>query len=152
MIYSRFIQIILRLGLGIPLLIAGESKVADPAMFGAAISTFQILPSPLIPTAALGLPFLEIILGSLLVMGWRVRSAAFSATLLLAIYTVVLSLGLARHLPVECDCYGSSTSAPLSLIRDGILFGGGAFLYILNFPRNQTHPPRGIVSLMIRLK
>ena len=122
-------RLALRIVLGGALLLAGLLKVSDPAALAAAIATFQILPAALISVTALSLPFLEILLGGMLLAGWCPRCAAFSAMILLGIYTGSLTAGLARNLPLECDCFGASTSVPLALLRDGLLLAIAVVLY-----------------------
>jgi putative oxidoreductase len=138
----RMGQIALRLLVGVALLVAGLDKISDPATFASAIATFQILPAKLIPLTALSLPYFEIILAALLLTGWCARSAAFSATLLFAIYSIALAQGMARHLPIECDCFGTSANSAWSLTRDLVLLSLTAFLYASEIDRfrvNQSH-------------
>lgn len=123
------LRLVLRLILGGALLVAGLLKLPDPSAFAAAISTFQLLPGSLIPLTALSLPLVEIAVGGMLLAGWRLRCGAFSAMILFGLYTIALTQGLARHLPLECDCYGTSMSAPLALLRDALLLTGAVLLY-----------------------
>jgi uncharacterized membrane protein YphA (DoxX/SURF4 family) len=126
---SRIGMLVLRFVLGGVLLVAGVGKIPDPGAFAASINNFAILPAWLVPAAALMLPFLEIALGTMLVTGWRLRCAAFSSVVLFGMYTAALGLALARHLPLECDCFGTPESAAWALLRDGVLLGGAVVLY-----------------------
>ena len=126
---SKAPLLVLRLGLGAAVLVAGGAKLPDPATFAAAIESFQIVPGALVASTALALPFFEILLGIMLLTGWQRRCAAFSATLLFGLYLTALALGLARDLPLECDCFGSSVPAWLALLRDMVLLTGGAAVY-----------------------
>ena len=128
-------RLLLRLILGGAFLLAGLMKVSDPAHFAQAIAAFQILPASLVPATALSLPFLEIAIGALLLAGRPLRCAAFSAMILAGIYTAALAWGLARHRVLECDCFGTSTSAPHALLRDVLLLAAAVALYILEFNR-----------------
>ncbi len=91
--------------LGLLLLSAGLSKIGSPLRMLADIYAYQIpLPDWLANAAAYSLPWIEILLGALLIFGlWRV--AVTSATLLLlAIYTFLTAQSWWRGLPIECGC------------------------------------------------
>ena len=49
-----------------------------------------------------------------------------------------LASALARGLPLECDCFGSSIRAPLALLRDAALLAAAIFLYLAEFRRPKT--------------
>jgi uncharacterized membrane protein YphA (DoxX/SURF4 family) len=126
---ARMAFLALRFLLGIVLIVAGTGKIPDPAAFATAIDHFQILPTVFIPAAALALPFLEIALGGMLITGWRLRCAAFSTVILFGIYTAAVSAAVARHLQLECDCFGPAISAPYALLRDVALLATASVLY-----------------------
>ena len=92
----------------------------------------------LVPFAAVALPFFEIILGVLLVTGWRLRCAAFSTLVLLGVYTAALGLRDGATSFVECDCFGTAISAPYALLRDVLLLLGAGFLYIQSLTREKA--------------
>jgi uncharacterized membrane protein YphA (DoxX/SURF4 family) len=99
--------------LGLLLLSAGLSKIGSPLRMLADIYAYQIpLPDWLANAAAYSLPWIEILLGALLIFGyWRV--AVTSATLLLlAIYTFLTAQSWWRGLPIECGCLDLSGIHP----------------------------------------
>lgn len=130
----------LRFVWGAVLIFAGAGKLPDPAAFATAIDHFEILPASLVPFAALGLPFFEIMLGGLLITGWHLRCAAFSSVVLFGIYTAALAVALARHLQLECDCFGPAISAPHALLRDTLLLLGAGVLYIWTHTSRTPSP------------
>ena len=99
--------------LGLLLLSAGLSKIGSPLRMLADIYAYQIpLPDWLANAAAYSLPWIEILLGALLIFGlWRV--AGTSATLLLlAFYTFLTAQSWWRGLPIECGCLDFSGIHP----------------------------------------
>ena len=99
--------------LGLLLLSAGLSKIGSPLRMLADIYAYQIpLPDWLANAGAYSLPWIEILLGALLIFGlWRV--AVTSATLLLlAIYTFLTAQSWWRDLPIECGCLDFSGIHP----------------------------------------
>ena len=85
--------------------VAALPKLADPPAFAKAMHAYGLFPAWSIHPAALVLPWLELLAGAALCLGFRVRAAAlWTATLLLA-FVAALSLNLARRHPVDCGCF-----------------------------------------------
>jgi len=91
--------------LGAVFVVAALPKIADPPAFAKAIHAYRLFPAALVHPAALALPWLELLTGAALCLGWRLRAAAlWTGTLLLA-FVAALSINLARHHPVDCGCF-----------------------------------------------
>ncbi len=129
----RWFLLLLRLVIGGAFLYAGFLKIRDPLSFADSIASFRLLPDSLINLLALGLPPLELIVGGLLVIGWRIRMASFAVLLLSLIFAFALGQALLRGLQVDCGCFGSGKPSTvktfLSLGRDVLLMAGSAWLY-----------------------
>ena len=68
-----------RLMLGVVFLISGVSKVGDPGAFAANISAYKIVPEGIVQPMALGVPWLETMLGLYLLIGLFLRWSALAA-------------------------------------------------------------------------
>lgn len=66
---SKVIMLAARLILGGVFVFASVDKILHPAAFADAVYNYQILPDSLINVAAIILPWLELVLGSLLIIG-----------------------------------------------------------------------------------
>jgi putative oxidoreductase len=125
----------LRLLLGGVFLYAGGVKLASPRAFADGIAAYQILPEACVNVFALALPPFEILLGAWLLIGWRVRSAAFCATCTLLVFLGAIVSARLRGLHVDCACFGADTAGssfangPLALVRDGVLAAAALVLY-----------------------
>ncbi len=87
---SVWVSTLARLILAGVLLAAGILKAIDPAGSVAAVRAYELVPSPLATPIGWGLPFLEIGLGLLLLVGLHTRAAAiFSAVLLVTLLAAV---------------------------------------------------------------
>lgn len=96
-----------RLGLAAVWLIAGATKVGDLAASGRAVNAYQVMPYELATVIGAALPFVELALGVLLLIGLATRLAAgFSAALLLVFITGIAS-AWSRGLAIDCGCFGS---------------------------------------------
>lgn len=106
--------ILIRIGLGGIFLYAGATKIINPQAFADSISTFQMLPPQFINLIALGLPPFEVILGIQLLFGWKLRAGLLAALLLALVFVMAIGQGIARGLPIDCGCFGSSEPSVLS--------------------------------------
>jgi uncharacterized membrane protein YphA (DoxX/SURF4 family) len=116
---------LVRLGLAGVWLTSGTLKALDSSQTYAAVNAYKVLPSGMVSVVAAGLPFAELALGVLLLLGIGTRLvAAFSCLFLLAFITGV-SQAWARGLAIDCGCFGgggnvaaSQTQYPQELARD----------------------------------
>jgi len=111
-------------------LAAGGVKAVDPASSVAAVRAYQLLPTSLETVVGWGLPFLEIALGLLLVVGAFTRLLAVASALLLATFLLAVVSAAARGLSIDCGCFGGGgTVAPgqteyaREIVRDTLLLG-----------------------------
>ena len=122
---------------------AGLAKIGDPAASLRAVRAYRVLPEWLAQGVAYGLPWLEIALALLLLLGLATRLAAFlSAVLLLAFLAGMISAA-ARGLRIECGCFGGGgdlaaggvTRYTAEILRDvGLLV---VFGLLAAFPRSR---------------
>ena len=123
----------LRLLLGALFLIAASPKILDSAAFTLAIDNYHFLPSPLVNLWGIVLPWVEIVVGCLLVLGpggvkpfdkLTEAAAALSALMYLSFF-IALAFALARNFDINCGCFdpsGTDTINWLYLLRDGSMF------------------------------
>jgi putative oxidoreductase len=90
--------------------VAGIAKVADPPGFAHEIHNYGLVPGFAVNAMALVLPWLEIVVGVSLFLSLWTRSAARILALLLVVFIAALSINLARGKPVDCGCFGGSTT------------------------------------------
>jgi len=95
-----------RLLLGGVMLVAGALKVADPETAAQAVRAYELLPSSLVEPVGWGLPFLEIAIGLLLVVGFGVRTSAAAAGVFMIVFIVAVASAWARGLSIDCGCFG----------------------------------------------
>ena len=131
----------LRILLGAVFLWASWNKLWNPDEFALIIQNYQILPFPLIYPAALILPWVEIVCGSMLVMGFYVKGSVFIIDLLLATFIAAYLSTLLRGIDVACGCFSASlqagTSAYVVILRDLSLLGVGVTVLVYQMKYNQ---------------
>lgn len=106
---------------------AGIAKLRDPDAAARAVRAYDILPEGLVKPFAWGLPFVELALAVLLLLGIATRPAAWASAVLLLVFIGAAVSVSARDLQINCGCFGggqSSTGAAgymRDLGRDGLL-------------------------------
>lgn len=126
-----------RLILGGIFIFASLDKVIHPLGFAKSINYYQILPDPLINLAAIILPWLELILGTLLLFGIWLPGTIVLTDLLLVTFSAVLVFNLARGLNVDCGCFSTTpTENPATywyVFRDAVFLLLGGYLFFAFF-------------------
>ncbi len=123
-----------RLVVGGVWLVAGILKLPDPAESVRAVRAYDLLPEGIVPLVGHALPVLEILVGACLVLGLLTRLTAVLSALMLAAFIVGIAQAWARHLQIDCGCFGggggrapNATAAyPWDIARDvGLLLLSG---------------------------
>ena len=131
-----------RLALGFIFIFASIDKILNPAAFSEVIFNYQLLPDQAINVMAIVLPWLEIILGALLVAGLWLPGAVALATLLLVVFFLALLISLARGLDIQCGCFSTGAEGKpqmlWTLVRDALFLSVSFYLsYRTLFRRAQ---------------
>jgi len=112
-----------RLALAAVFLWAAYTKLRDPWMiFAMEIDAMHVVPGAMVEPVARTMPWLELALGVLLVIGIQTRYVATVATaLLLGFFSMLLFLYL-KGFQGDCGCFGPGERlGPKTLARDGLL-------------------------------
>jgi uncharacterized membrane protein YphA (DoxX/SURF4 family) len=110
-----FLILGLRAALGLVLLTAGVLKAHDgPTLTAISIAGYRILPGALVAPFAVGLPYVEILLGGYLIAGLFTRTAAWVAAFQFVVFAVAVSSLVLRHIHADCGCFGSGVATPPS--------------------------------------
>ena len=101
-----WIGLIARLTLGGVLFIAGYLKVSAPDKSQMAVRAYDMLPISVANTLGLILPFIEVAMGALLILGSLTRVVAALGGLTMVIFIIAISQAWARGLNIDCGCFG----------------------------------------------
>ena len=149
-----------RLLLGVIFIYAGYSKLFLPnsnlwpffilkfsismniSNFTTQVEAFKMLPSWAVDLVAHTLPFTELVLGLLVLIGWRLRIwAPVLTVIMLGFFGVVLRAYL-LHMNINCGCF--ATPQPINLekvLEDAALSGLALVMTIFAFQEaRQPHP------------
>ncbi len=104
--YLPWIGLLARLILGLVLLVAGLLKYQHLGKSQMAVRAYELLPISFANFLGITLPFLEIAVGALLIIGAATRIAAAIAGLLMLTFLFGISQAWARGLSIDCGCFG----------------------------------------------
>ncbi len=114
-----------RLGLAAVWLISGVTKASDLNQTYVAVQAYDLLPADLASIVAGGVPFLELALGVLLLVGLGTRLTAAVSALVLLAFIGAVAQSWARGLTIDCGCFGGGgqvaageTRYPQEIARD----------------------------------
>src|SRR5580693_74075 len=125
-------RIIVRIALGALFVFAGATKAYDPGAFAIEIQRYNLIPWLPGALAAVYLPWLEILVGALLVVKRFERGALLLITCLLLVFTFALASATVRGLGIDCGCFGkafAATGTIFPLVRNVLLLAGAGFLW-----------------------
>jgi len=132
-----WVRTVVRVGLGVVWIVAGALKVGDPAQSVAAVRAYELLPDTLAQLLGWALPYLEMLLGVVLVSGLFTRWAAALSFLLQLAFVVGLLQAWARGLSIDCGCFSAggqvapdATNYLPDLIRDIVFLAAAAWLFL----------------------
>ena len=137
--YGKWFGLLARLTLGGVLVAAGWLKVIAPAKSQMAVRAYEVLPIPVANFLGIVLPWFELGLGILLIVGIAVRLSALLGGALMVLFIAAISQAWARGLSIDCGCFGGGgTVAPgqTKYVSEILRDSGLALLaiYLIRYP------------------
>jgi uncharacterized membrane protein YphA (DoxX/SURF4 family) len=115
-----------RVAIGILLLGAALSKIGEAAEFARQIHRLRFAPLGLENLLAITLPWVELVAALAILSGVEARAGALLAAGLMSVFVVVVVAAMARHLDVECGCFGTADATRVGatkLVENLVAFG-----------------------------
>jgi uncharacterized membrane protein YphA (DoxX/SURF4 family) len=131
-----------RLILGGVLFAAGFLKVGVPDQSQMAVRAYEMLPIQIANMLGLILPFIEVVIGALLILGALTRVMAALGGFTMVVFIIAIAQAWARGLNIDCGCFGGGgavepgqTKYLQEILRDT----GLAFLaaYLIRYPSTK---------------
>jgi uncharacterized membrane protein YphA (DoxX/SURF4 family) len=127
-----------RLFVGGLFVFAGFSKLGHPFEFEMAIESYQILPVWGVIAVARMLPSLEVLLGVLLLIGWKLHWFSSIATALLAFFLATMAITYSRGVEATCGCFGMGEPvSPRTLLRDTLFLLPAIYLSVVAWRQHR---------------
>jgi uncharacterized membrane protein YphA (DoxX/SURF4 family) len=133
----RAILLLLRVAVGGVFVYAAWSKLRDPwTLFAISIDAYHVLPQWAVLLVARTLPWLELLLGVVLIIGVFRRISTLAASALLMLFFGLMVRAYVRGETIDCGCFGPGEAiSPLTLLRDGALLASSLFLTAMAWRR-----------------
>jgi uncharacterized membrane protein YphA (DoxX/SURF4 family) len=116
--FQPVITLLARLILGGVLLVAGGLKVFKPTESANAVAAYKLMPSELAHLIGYALPWLEVAIGLLLIIGFMVRPAAVLSGLIMIVFIGAIASVWARGMLIDCGCFGGGGEIDPSLASE----------------------------------
>jgi uncharacterized membrane protein YphA (DoxX/SURF4 family) len=137
-----WLSLLFRLILGGVLLVAGALKVGNPQKSAMSVRAYEVLPIDIANFFGYVLPWFEIGVGALLILGVAVKISALLGGATMLIFILAISQAWARGLSIDCGCFGgggaidpSQTKYLEEILRDfGLLLMA---IYLYRFPSGR---------------
>jgi len=111
--------------------------------FAMSIDSYRMLPLEIVQWMARILPWLELGLGVLLIVGAAVRWAGLAVTALLVVFMFALAHAALGGLEINCGCFGTGSVKPgRELMMDGVLLALALSVTVGGFLSHRTGKPQ----------
>jgi uncharacterized membrane protein YphA (DoxX/SURF4 family) len=140
--YLGWFGLIARLVLGGVLLAAGLLKYQHLDKSQMAVRAYELLPISIANFLGIVLPFVEIAVGILLIIGAATKVSALLSGILMIAFIIGISQAWARGLSIDCGCFGGGGQVEPGtanylpeLLRDGAL--ALLAIYLFRYPQSK---------------
>jgi len=104
--FSPWIGLVFRLILGGVLFAAGYLKVGALDKSQMAVRAYELLPISIANFLGIVLPYVEIVMGLLLIIGAFTKYVAAGSAVIMFVFIIAISQAWARGLTIDCGCFG----------------------------------------------
>jgi uncharacterized membrane protein YphA (DoxX/SURF4 family) len=104
--WRPWVSLVARLGLAAVFAVASLAKITETDGMVRAVRAYQILPEGAVRPVAYALPYLELALAVLLLLGIGTRFVAAVAGVFLLLFIGAVSSAGLRGLKIDCGCFG----------------------------------------------
>ncbi|MCL2735116.1 MAG: DoxX family protein [Propionibacteriaceae bacterium] len=141
--WKNWVSLAARLVLGIVLIWAGASKMGNLESSVQAALAYQIVSYEVAQFIGYSLPFAEMALGLLLVIGLFTRVMGAMGAALMLVFIVAITSVWVRGISIDCGCFGNGgpvdhakamAQYPWEIVRDLALGACGVWLLIMKKP------------------
>lgn len=109
LLYHPAVLVLCRVLFGSVFLVAAFGKISllggDTIKFYGSVYEYHLLPDKILPLFAVGLPGIELLSGTLLLIGYKVRANAILLSGLMLVFIAALMSAIFRGMELDCSCF-----------------------------------------------
>ena len=141
-INNSWIELAARWILGLTFIYASFHKILSPEEFARIVYGYDLFPHVLINLIAIIIPFLELVAGLALIIGFYPRSAAIIINVMLLAFIAALTINIIRGHEFDCGCFSASqsnnsASSEITVLRDILYFLCGMLIILFEGNRRS---------------
>jgi uncharacterized membrane protein YphA (DoxX/SURF4 family) len=139
----KAVVLILRIALGLVFIYAAYTKLSESwRLFAAGIASYEVLPMWAVQLLARTLPWFELLVGVLLIVGRWLRVSTVATSALLLVFFSLMVRAYVKGMTIDCGCFGPGEAISWkTLLRDGGMLAGSLFVTVMAFV--STRDPLG---------
>lgn len=141
-IYAGYSKIFLPNKMYSPLVMLKFSILSNLSNFGFQVASYKMLSPAGVDFVSHVLPFAEVALGLLLLVGWRLRIWAAIASVFLLLFLTVVTRAYILHMDINCGCF--ATPEPVSLkkiFEDSAMAALAILMTLFDFQESRKDHP-----------
>ena len=136
-----WLSLLVRLAMAAILIAAAIPKFSDLGQSVRAVRAYRLLPDPIVQFVGVALPFLEVALAIMLLVGFFTRAASVVWLIMMAAFMTGVIWVWTHGYSIDCGCFGgggdvtaSETNYPVHMAERLLFVAMGTFLAV--FPRS----------------
>lgn len=141
-VYAGFSKLLLPNAHLWPMFMLKFSVSMNIASFAQQVESYKIISAETSQVVAHALPFVEIALGLLLLIGWRLRIWATTITVIMAGFLAAVTRAYLLHMDINCGCFGTPEKLTgMTVVRDTAFTALALLMTIFAFREaREPHP------------
>jgi uncharacterized membrane protein YphA (DoxX/SURF4 family) len=108
---------ITRIYLALVFILSGLDKIGNLSAFATSIENYDLFPIQIINLFAIVIPWIEVITGGLLLLGFYIKENSIIIGTLLTIFTLAVLSAVIRNLDIDCGCQGTFDGQKVGMLK-----------------------------------
>lgn len=116
-VITDYLIAITRIYLALVFILSGLDKISNLSAFATSIENYDILPIQIINLIAIVIPWIEVITGALLLLGFYIKENSIIIGSLLGVFTLAVLSAVLRNLDIDCGCQGTFDGQKVGILK-----------------------------------
>lgn len=108
---------ITRIYLALVFILSGLDKISNLSVFATSIENYKMFPVQIINIIAIVIPWIELITGVLLLLGFYIKENSIIIGAMLAVFTFAVISAVLRNLDIDCGCQGTFDGQKVGMLK-----------------------------------